>query len=119
MTADAQKTAALTTKRAELEKELADLSAPAEDQGGISFGKRVGDGTSMAVERLSQVAVHEQLQETLGQVDRALVKVAEGSYGRCDGCGGPIPGGRLEALPWASVCVDCAGGRSHDHQFRT
>jgi DnaK suppressor protein len=118
MTADAQQTATLNRKRAELEKELADLSAPAEDQGGISFGKRVGDGTSMAVERLSQVAVHEQLQETLGQVDRALVKVAEGSYGRCDSCGSAIPGGRLEALPWASVCVDCAGGRSHDHQLR-
>ena len=111
MTADAQKTAVLTTKRAELEKELADRSAPAEDQGGISFGKRVGDGTSMAVERLSQVAVHERLQDTLAEVVRAEEKLAEGSYGVCDVCGEPIPAERLEALPWATLCVADAAVR--------
>ena len=95
----------LATKRAELETELADLSAPVDDQGGISFGKRVGDGTSMAVERLSQVAVHERMQETLADVVRAEEKLAEGSYGRCDVCGAPIPVARLEALPWAALCV--------------
>ena len=95
----------LATKRAELETELADLSAPVDDQGGISFGKRVGDGTSMAVERLSQVAVHERMQETLADVVRVQEKVAEGSYGRCDVCRDPIPVARLEALPWATLCV--------------
>jgi RNA polymerase-binding transcription factor len=98
----------LAAKRAELETELAGLSAPAEDQGGISFGKRVGDGTSMAVERLSQVAVHERLQQTLAQVVRAEEKLAEGDYGRCDSCGDRIPADRLEALPWATLCVTCA-----------
>jgi DnaK suppressor protein len=103
--------AALATKRAELEAELAGLSAPVDDQGGISFGKRVGDGTSMAVERLSQVAVHERLQDTLGDVVRAEEKVAEGTYGVCDVCGEPIPPERLEALPWATLCVTDAAAR--------
>ncbi len=76
--------AVLAAKRAELEAELAGLSAPVDDQGGISFGKRVGDGTSMAVERLSQVAVHERMQDTLAEVVRAEEKLAEGSYGICD-----------------------------------
>ena len=102
--------AALAAKRAELEAELAGLSAPV-DQGGISFGKRVGDGTSMAVERLSQVAVHERLQETLADVVRAQEKLAEGSYGVCDVCGKPIPPARLEALPWATLCVADAAAR--------
>ena len=101
---------ALAAKRAELEAELAGLSAPV-DQGGISFGKRVGDGTSMAVERLSQVAVHERLQETLADVVRAQEKLAEGSYGVCDVCGKPIPPARLEALPWATLCVADAAAR--------
>jgi len=101
---------ALAAKRAELESELAGLSAPV-DQGGISFGKRVGDGTSMAVERLSQVAVHERLQETLADVVRAQEKLAEGSYGVCDVCGNPIPPARLEALPWATLCVADAAAR--------
>jgi DnaK suppressor protein len=102
--------AALAAKRAELEAELAGLSAPV-DQGGISFGKRVGDGTSMAVERLSQVAVHERLQDTLADVVRAEEKLTEGSYGVCDVCGQPIPAERLEALPWATLCVADAAVR--------
>ncbi len=100
----------LAAKRAELEAELAGLSAPVE-QGGISFGKRVGDGTSMAVERLSQVAVHERLQETLADVVRAEEKLAEDSYGVCDVCGNAIPPARLEALPWATLCVADAAAR--------
>jgi DnaK suppressor protein len=105
--------AALAAKRAELAAELADLSAPVDDQGGISFGKRVGDGTSMAVERLSQVAVHERMQETLADVVRAQEKLAEGTYGVCDVCGKAIPAARLEALPWATLCLDDAAVR-HD-----
>jgi RNA polymerase-binding transcription factor len=100
----------LAAKRAELEFELGHLSAPV-DQGGISFGKRVGDGTSMAVERLSQVAVHDRMQSTLADVVRAEEKLAEGSYGRCDVCGSPIPAARLEALPWATLCVADAAAR--------
>ena len=103
--------AVLAAKRAELEAELAGLSAPVDDQGGISFGKRVGDGTSIAVERLSQVAVHERMQETLADVVRAQEKLAEGSYGTCDACGEAIPAERLEALPWATLCVADAAVR--------
>jgi DnaK suppressor protein len=95
----------LATKRAELDAELARLSAPSEDQGGISFGKRVGDGTSIAVERLSQVAAHERLLQTRADVARAQEKVTDGTYGACDVCRRPIPDGRLEALPWATRCL--------------
>jgi DnaK suppressor protein len=103
--------AALEVKRAELESELATLSAPAGDQGGISFGKRVGDGTSMAVERLSQVAAHEQLQGLLADVVRAEQKIEDGTYGHCDVGGEPIGAGRLEALPWATLCIAHASAR--------
>ncbi|MGZ4592103.1 MAG: TraR/DksA family transcriptional regulator [Actinomycetes bacterium] len=101
----------LTAKQRELDTELATLSAPTGDQSGISFGKRVGDGTSMAVERLSQVAAHEQLQDLRADVVRALAKLDEGSYGVCDRCGQPIAPGRLEALPWTALCIDDASKR--------
>lgn len=101
----------LAAKRAELEAELARLAAPSDDQGGISFGKRVGDGTALAVERITQVAAHERLQETLAEVVRAQAKVADGSYGRCDVCGRPIAAERLEALPFATRCVQDAARR--------
>ena len=81
------------------------------EQGSISFGKRVGEGTSMAVDRLSQVAVHDKLQVTLADVDRAMAKLRDGNYGRCDVCGEPVGDERLEALPWATLCVRDAGRR--------
>ena len=100
--------ATLVAKRDDLVARLAGISAAPTDAGGISFGKRVGDGTSIAVERITQVAAQEQMLEQLEEVDRALVKLDEGSYGTCDRCGGPIPPGRLEAHPWAVRCVTCA-----------
>ena len=101
----------LRAKKAEIELQLKGIATPAEEQGSISFGKRVGEGTSMAVDRLSQVAVHDKLQVTLADIDRALAKVDEGSYGVCDVCGEPIGDGRLEALPWAVRCVRDAARR--------
>jgi DnaK suppressor protein len=102
---------ALAAKRAELESELQALSHEEGDRGDISFGKRVGDGTSIAVERLAQVAAHDRLQEMLADVRRAEAKLAAGSYGTCDACSRPIAAERLEALPWATLCIDCASAR--------
>lgn len=103
--------ATLLAKRAELRGEMTQIEAPPGERGEISFGKRVGEGTAMAVDRLSQVAVHDKLQMMMADVDRALAKLDEGGYGTCDACGGPIGEGRLEALPWATLCVTDAGRR--------
>jgi DnaK suppressor protein len=100
--------ALLQAKRAEIRAELEQLETPATDAGGISFGKRVGDGTSIAVERITQVAAHDGLQTLLDEVDRAEAKLAEGTYGQCDSCGKPIAAARLEARPWSTHCVDHA-----------
>lgn len=101
----------LHAKRAELLAQLGILEEKPSDHGSISFGKRVGEGTSMAVDRLSQVAVHDRLQTTLADVERALAKLDEGTYGTCDVCGEPIGDERLEAIPWATLCVLDASAR--------
>ncbi len=100
--------AALAARREELERELAALAAPPDATGAISFGKRVGDGTAMAVERFANVSVHDRLRTTLADVERAQAKLAEGSYGSCDRCGDQIPAARLEARPWSTLCLACA-----------
>lgn len=105
---DAATRTALADRRADIVARMAGLTAAPTDSGGISFGKRVGDGTSIAVERLTQVAAHEQLLLQLEEVDRALAKLDQGSYGVCDRCGGEIPAGRLEVHPTAVLCVACA-----------
>src|SRR3954468_8425912 len=75
---------------------------------GVSFGKRVGDGTTEAVSRLTDVGVVDTLNATEQRLERALEKIAEGSYGVCDRCGNPIPEKRLEAAPESVLCVACA-----------
>ena len=101
----------LSQKRATLESELAELASHAGNQGEISFGKRIGEGTSTAVDRLSLVGSHDRLRAMLADVQRAQQKLADGTYGTCDGCGSAIPDERLVARPWAVLCVTCASRR--------
>ena len=104
-------TAVLEAKKAELEDQLARISAPPVEPSGISFGKRVGEGTSIAIERIVQVDAHNKLQGTLADVNRALTKLEEESYGSCDKCTTDIARERLEILPWAVLCIACAASR--------
>lgn len=45
--------------------------------------------------------------EVLAQIDAALKRIDDGTYGTCTNCGREIPEQRLEAYPWASLCIDC------------
>jgi DnaK suppressor protein len=99
----------LRAREAELAREFERLTAPPDATAAIGFGKRIGDGTTEAVERLSTTAAAKSLDASLREVRRALVKLEEGSYGRCDDCGSPIPGERLEARPATARCVACRG----------
>jgi RNA polymerase-binding transcription factor DksA len=96
----------LAEREQRLQAELAALTRPAGETGGISFGKRVGEGTSMAVDRLAAVSTQEQLLTMLEQVRRARQRVADGTYGVCEVCRRPIPEERLEVRPWAVRCVE-------------
>ena len=99
----------LIDRKTELEVELGRLTAPPTTTASVSFGKRVGDGTAEAVERLSTTATARSITHTIEDIDRALAKIDDGTYGMCDVCGQEIGAARLEALPAASRCVECAG----------
>jgi DnaK suppressor protein len=94
--------------------ELAGLTEAPEDFGVIQFGKRAGDATNVAAEQLSRVGAHESLLALLADIERAQEKLEDGTYGACDECGDPIGEPRLEALPWATECVQCRG--AHDRR---
>jgi DnaK suppressor protein len=98
----------LAAKRRQLHEQLAEMSAPPTELGNISFGKRVGEGTSQAVDRMSAVPAHDKLQVMLAEIERAEEKIKEGSYGRCDVCNQEIGPARLEARPWATRCLEHA-----------
>lgn len=102
----------LLARRHALVDELGELTAiPRDPMTAVSFGKRIGDGTTEAVERLNRTGAAKELASMLEDVDRALAKLDEGSYGRCDRCGNEIPADRLEARPWSVLCVACSAAR--------
>ena len=51
----------------------------------------------------------ENLRQSLAEIDGAVRRLADGVYGKCEGCDQPIPSGRLEILPYARYCVRCQG----------
>jgi DnaK suppressor protein len=102
----------LAGRLASLDEELGDLTAvPRDPASAVSFGKRIGDGTTEAVERLTRVGTAEQLAAMRADVARALAKLDDGTYGLCDRCGLAISEERLEARPWSVLCVRCASLR--------
>jgi DnaK suppressor protein len=92
----------------EVRRQIAALTAPPEQAAGVQFGKRVGEGTTEAISRFNDVGVANDLHAIEERLERAIEKLAEGSYGTCDECGAPIPPGRLEARPESVLCVECA-----------
>ena len=73
---------------------------------GSPFGKREEEATE-SFELEKRLALEQQLRDHLAEVEHALRKLDEGTYGLCDSCGQPIAPDRLEALPQASLCVNC------------
>jgi DnaK suppressor protein len=92
----------------EIRARIAEFAKAPEPGAGIGFGKRIGDGTNEAISRRNEIGVGNSLLVTEEKLERALAKLEEGSYGRCDSCGGPIAPGRLEAVPESALCIDCA-----------
>jgi DnaK suppressor protein len=81
-------------------KNRADISRP-------GFGKRVGDFTSEVIERTTREGSARNLRRMIAETETALQRVDEGNYGICNACGRPIPPERLEALPSATMCIEC------------
>lgn len=98
----------LRAQLTEIQARLDALKEPPAKGSAIGFGKRVGDGTTEAVSRFAEVGIANDLEITAARTERALEKLAEGSYGRCDTCGQEIAAGRLRVSPASIQCIDCA-----------
>ena len=102
--------AQLESERARLMEEMEQLqgsgSTPDERREGSPFGKREEEATE-TLELEKRLALEKRVREQLADIDHALDKFEKGTYGLCDDCGTTIDPARLEALPQASLCLNC------------
>jgi DnaK suppressor protein len=92
-----------------LERELAGIVESA--QAANADDEHDPEGATIAFEREHAAALAGQAREHLAEIDAALRRIDEGSYGTCVGCGRPIGAERLAARPVTQTCIACATGR--------
>jgi DnaK suppressor protein len=98
----------LVARRAEIRKKLADELDNLRNF--KSSDSTTGDAADVAFETGSD-EMTSQLAELdareLSQIERALARLKQGTYGLCESCQGKIPVGRLNALPYTTLCIEC------------
>ena len=67
----------------------------------------LGDAAAGTLDREIDYTLEEHSEQVMAQIDAALTRIEDGTFGKCTNCGKPIPEERLEARPWASLCIDC------------
>jgi len=90
----------------ELEQMKISVRPANERREGSPFGKREEEATE-TLELEKRLALEQGMKEQLAKIEHALHKFEEGTYGLCDGCGQAIDPERLEALPYAALCLSC------------
>ncbi len=95
---------------AEALKAQADSLALEHEPGDVQFDEEGGEGGTANVDREIDLYLSAQARATVVEIDRALQKIEDGAYGVCEQCGETIPDARLEALPYAALCVNCKSG---------
>jgi len=77
----------------------------------LAFDENFADSSQVTAERSEIEAVAGTLRDTLQEIEEALAKLDDGTYGRCEHCGKAIAEARLEAMPSARLCINCASSR--------
>jgi RNA polymerase-binding protein DksA len=106
---------ALSEERARVEKAIASLHGAhpgtledeVEEIAGSS-DNHLGETATATLDREIDITLGENSEQVLGEIDAALKRIEEGTYGICTKCGKEIAPERLEAYPWASLCIDDA-----------
>ena len=83
-----------------LEDETGELVSGSADQ-------HMADTATETVEREIGNTLEEHDERLLEAIDAALQRIESGTYGKCVNCGAQIPEERLEAMPWATLCIEC------------
>ncbi len=89
-----------------IEEHLPEVEAISVDASG-GYDEDLADVASDTFEREKGIAIENSVQDLLQQVEEALGRIEDGTYGACEMCGQPIHPDRLRALPYARLCINC------------
>jgi DnaK suppressor protein len=100
--------ARLLAERAVLVGQLHELGFGNESETGLHYDANFADTSQVTAERGETDVLVTELRSSLEEIERALEKLDEGTYGICERCGKPISPDRLEAMPATAFCIACA-----------
>jgi DnaK suppressor protein len=100
----------LEAELAELNGQRADLeesteASLADATGEVGFDEEFADAGSFTFERERDLSLVGNAKDLIDKVEHALARIDAGRFGRCEACGGPIEAERLDALPYATLCL--------------
>jgi RNA polymerase-binding protein DksA len=78
-----------------------------DETGETPLDNHLAETATATLDREIDYTLEENSAHVLTAIDAALARIDQGTYGRCARCGRPISPERLEARPWASLCIDC------------
>ena len=103
----------LTNERDDLSGQLDQIDAlsgqgsQSEITGEVGLDEDFADAGTATFDRERDFSIRNNIRDLIDQINRALSRIEEGTYGSCERCGQPIDAARLKALPHASLCLDC------------
>ncbi len=101
---------AVYQEQADALKAEADSLAQEREPGDVQFDEESGEGGTVTVDRERDLALSAQAMAAIEEIEDALVRIANKTYGACERCRQPIMKARLRALPYARLCVACKSG---------
>jgi RNA polymerase-binding transcription factor DksA len=105
--------------RAELDRMATEMQWLGEDQGDEGgLGNHIGDDGSNVSEAERISTISDDLEDVLVQVNAALQRIDQGTYGKCQRCGKQIAPERLEAFPYVMYCIDCQAAIERENALR-
>ena len=99
--------ASLVAERDRVQHQLEELGAPTGSSVDFAVDEGFADSGQATAERAETLSLVEELRSMYAEVIGALESLDAGTYGTCENCGKQIPLERLEAVPTATLCVDC------------
>jgi RNA polymerase-binding protein DksA len=103
----------LVQERQDLDKQIKDLeeesfqATQSDMTGEVGLDDDFADAGSATFDRENALSISNNMRDLINQIDNAIRRIDDGTYGTCERCGRPIDAARLKALPHASLCMDC------------